>query len=1232
MLLKDYFKFSLILIFLFQIDLSKAQTNWLCSPPSGEDRGMYVNDFIHNMRYSYGFTNNGSQSPSTVIFHNEDRADFDLSILGNPDKENALLFYAEKNQIDYLILYNTSGIFRYENSHLLSKYEDLLADFIQRAGPDIRVGLSFGPEFTEFEGGNYDEAPSDGFSQGGGTPPGPPIPEPPISGDPENPTEEPAINLNELESGNTRVSKVEIIEALGGDTLFDGWPILQDIMTNTPDAELTINHEIYALSRMYSWVKHARDNVVNDDVKVPSEATTGGDDDEENPLPGGNYRKSFSVPFLVTEYEWWHIDPNNGVDYSNREKKRQDEVFKNGFVDKIGRKRASFKSILQAMYAFRTGDNSIVDQIYVYQGYFPKDVNDVLNDSAGYPPLYFDWAGDIINWSDRVLAVNYTNDPSKIGFDEPYLILHELFAKQSKVIRKKYDFTNLLSAQNGHFYDHKRETNYAPAEGIGTFLSRKYSIARVEGLARYAWDSLKTENRFSDDYDANYFKYKGSAWFSYQIMPYPFYKRGNTKSDNRIQKGGTKSIVDLFHNYYTNNSTAIDFEVYYVDDGVDEALANTDSRKFDIYSTRDFDIDTTKMMSFSNKRFSLPPDNKYYYLEHEDDNSCKFTSVPVGVFKYNNDLYIRDFEKGDSGGENQPRSKQGVWKSPDISITNTTFTSNNVEREGYGPTGRNKVRVTIHNKKGGQDYYYKENTYRLDLFWTLFTPGSPWPLQWINNRRPSDGKIVGDRINITPIYLNKDIPAGRSETFVYEWDPSEFGIDPTIDPDPHICITARLVRSENPSNSYGMTYQEQDQYDENAFNNNSYAYKNVRFINNGSVSGTASSNGNLINDDFQYDAGNEIEIPDFTSSNLRSSGRIYFSNTKADTSFHRLDFNLQSNSNGKTILDYGRVFMELNGSIYDKWKQGNMRSSGIQQIGGIPDISERLRLLEITNNAGFLDSMLFFPFEFENFRLLFLSDTLEFGLDTVEVQFKQSSAMAGTTLSSMGGASVLFTTANCPAPKLDYALVNSDGVITISNSGEFSNASFTWYSGDSLLTNDSLSYLIPHDSGSFFVEASFTHGCISRSDTITILEEEPGSIVIDRNSGAPTKFLADMGSESEVEDGIEKTEIYRDNFLDSSSLRNQPEEDKGELYFSVFPNPVSDVIRVVVSGTRLNEDFTVNIFDVNGKLVMTKHVNETKVGDKTVTNMDVSNMEPSSYLIKVVTEQGQIKSMPIIKK
>jgi hypothetical protein len=83
------------------------------------------------------------------------------------------------------------------------------------------------------------------------------------------------------------------------------------------------------------------------------------------------------------------------------------------------------------------------------------------------------------------------------------------------------------------------------------------------------------------------------------------------------------------------------------------------------------------------------------------------------------------------------------------------------------------------------------------------------------------------------------------------------------------------------------------------------------------------------------------------------------------------------------------------------------------------------------------------------------------------------------------------------------------------------------------------------------------------------------------------------------------------------------------LQYSAYPNPVSDILILRIEG-ELKTPYDVSLYDMNGKLL------EYKKTEGSETGIDMKNLAPATYFLKVVQSQGisspkEVKTFKIVK-
>jgi len=112
-------------------------------------------------------------------------------------------------------------------------------------------------------------------------------------------------------------------------------------------------------------------------------------------------------------------------------------------------------------------------------------------------------------------------------------------------------------------------------------------------------------------------------------------------------------------------------------------------------------------------------------------------------------------------------------------------------------------------------------------------------------------------------------------------------------------------------------------------------------------------------------------------------------------------------------------------------------------------------------------------------------------------------------------------------------------------------------------------------------------------------------------------YTTNTGSNGSVAQGVQQPfEI---------SVVNGIKETKGiSLQCSVYPNPTTDVLTLKVENYEI-QHLTYKLFDITGKLLKNKNVESNE------TSIEMKNLAPSSYFLKVFENQKEVKTFKIIK-
>ncbi len=294
-------------------------------------------------------------------------------------------------------------------------------------------------------------------------------------------------------------------------------------------------------------------------------------------------------------------------------------------------------------------------------------------------------------------------------------------------------------------------------------------------------------------------------------------------------------------------------------------------------------------------------------------NCYKMVETAQKMYTTEIDLYTRD-TPGDFGIEpNEAGPNAIMYLSEDIWVRNQNdgLTNQVHENPVYSATNPVYVYVRVTNK-GEITSYGNEQLY---LHWAKASAALPWPENW--NGSMTD-PLMGDLLDIKTIPA---LPAGSETILTYTWNdvpnPDDYE---SINPDDkwHFCLLARIVASSDP-----MTFPEGPSVNENTFQNNNIAWKNITIVDNKS----------------------EVRNP---------GGVIGLGNIFREQTTFEMEFKVPQPCVGHTILDEAEVKLTLDDMTYSIWAAGGKQGSNIKEL--------KNKQVLITGDPAFLRNLTYEPF------------------------------------------------------------------------------------------------------------------------------------------------------------------------------------------------------------------------------------------------------------------------------
>jgi len=1093
----------------------KAQT--VCNN-FGFEKGMYVDALFEN-------------NPEGSVY-SEERANFHASILGNPVKENALFYYAAQNKINYLVLYGTSKIFESKSSSINQGYEQLLADFIIRAdNKGIKIGLAFGTTMTDKLN---DEEPFTGIE----------------------PIDEPVHFLRK-----------DIVKKLDNDTTFGAWNKWRSLMENTPNAELTINKQLYALVS----VKRIGD-------LIEEELTTSIKFGEEI----GN------IPLvLVTEYEWWNISAAE----------EQVNTFSNDF-DRYQYKRDTkfpdFRDLLVAMNAYKNGGMGNVinlERIDVYHNRCPNNPNLLmLIQNAAQKQS---WVEDITTYADRILLVNYTQYKSDIGsgngFDEEV----KLFNDHS--VKSTLELAPLFNASCDNFISDPAYPNKPKDPGFGDLLAdgttNGASVQQIQQLFKTTFENYPSGTA------GNNIHLKGFQWFTYSEMPHMIYAETNNQA-NKYFASSKKLHEDLKSYYFDNGSLQRKLAVYNPERAPFGAQTSNDNNGLNYqwyFNNTNF---TSETALGAINTTEVPANNTgMYYLKTIDALGCVTTSVPVLAHTLDKDVYMRDFNtSNDDGGE--PNFNGDLWKSPDIWVNQDSSPDNELRGN---PIYRadNYVHVKVRNNGS----VASSGTEMLNVYYAKASVSLNWPDAWHNNDDAADeNRPIGDRINLVPFYL-PSIPAGGEETFVFEWhdlnaedywnrinikETGDFDVGETYGKNRHFCLLARVERSEYAP--YGMSVLEVGSINKNTGENNNIAWRNVTILD---QNGERTTGGGIT------------DVDDVVNWN---TAFLNIGNYENDPVNAKLEFE-KLLINNKSLQTDGKMLVNLGTDLFNRWKAGGMQGTGISLAplnlevppGPFSDPNEELvtdplnelfTTIQINSANAWIENIQINPKE--HFEML-VGARVNGNVDEenkYEFVLRHHNKQINGNYELLGGESYELNYSPCPKPEIMSVKIANEVVLMANVESIDLATDYVWFIDDVKIDNENTNILYTNEAGKFHVETTFPLlTCTNQSDPILIEEEE----------GILKKYNAS-------------------NSQNVSGIGNK------QLVLEIYPNPVRDDLKMNFIGDYEGE-IRVTVLDLEGKQIINASYNEIQVKENNSITINTKELPNGNYIVKVISSGNVISKV-----
>ena len=114
-----------------------------------------------------------------------------------------------------------------------------------------------------------------------------------------------------------------------------------------------------------------------------------------------------------------------------------------------------------------------------------------------------------------------------------------------------------------------------------------------------------------------------------------------------------------------------------------------------------------------------------------------------------------------------------------------------------------------------------------------------------------------------------------------------------------------------------------------------------------------------------------------------------------------------------------------------------------------------------------------------------------------------------------------------------------------------------------------------------------------------------------------TFYSANVGTSGQVSEGVQQPyEIYDVTEVQSAI--------SGAISLSAFPNPTSDFLTLRIDGDYI-DGLSCAMFDISGKEIMQQRITSSQ------TSLDVQQLPPATYFVRVTKEKNEVKTFKIVK-
>lgn len=83
-------------------------------------------------------------------------------------------------------------------------------------------------------------------------------------------------------------------------------------------------------------------------------------------------------------------------------------------------------------------------------------------------------------------------------------------------------------------------------------------------------------------------------------------------------------------------------------------------------------------------------------------------------------------------------------------------------------------------------------------------------------------------------------------------------------------------------------------------------------------------------------------------------------------------------------------------------------------------------------------------------------------------------------------------------------------------------------------------------------------------------------------------------------------------------------------HYMVYPNPTSNRLKIHYIGTKTNNQISINVYDLSGKLILEQ--NNRNLGSSEIIDLEVSQLAQGMYILRFIDQDGESEQIKFVKE